>query len=169
MFLKAEKHRRRQSRIHHMGMCVCSIGILCLNIFNDTSPSDSDIDCYTIIIELLFFSWLYNNTVCTETTASDDRMINKCGAAGRMRICRRKQGTLRKPVPLPLCPPQISHGLTWKWMWASMVGSWHLTVLESYYILFSTYDGTQNCHNEDPVEHEGLFCYEVTYSRYNMF
>jgi hypothetical protein len=52
-------------------------------------------------------------------------------------------------------------------MWASMVGSWHLTVQESYYILFPTYDGTQNRHTEDPVEHEGLFHYEVTYSRYN--
>jgi hypothetical protein len=149
-------------------MCVCSLGILRLNIFNYTSSSDSDTDCYTIIIELLLFSWLFNNTVCTETTASDNRMINKCGAAAEMRIGRRKQGTLRKPVPLSLYPPQILHGLTRNWMWVSMVGSWHLTVLESYYILFPTYDGTQNRHTEDTVDHEGLFCYEVTYLRYNV-
>ena len=27
-----------------------------------------------------------------------------------------------KPVPLPLCPPQISHGLTWDWTRTSAVG-----------------------------------------------
>jgi hypothetical protein len=33
-----------------------------------------------------------------------------------------------KPVPVPLCPPQIPHGLAWVWTWASGVRGWWLTV-----------------------------------------
>jgi hypothetical protein len=36
-----------------------------------------------------------------------------CGAIGRMKIGRRNQSTLRKPAPVPLCPPQIPHDHTW--------------------------------------------------------
>jgi hypothetical protein len=32
-----------------------------------------------------------------------------------------------KPVPVPLCPPQISHRLTWVRTWASAVRGWWLT------------------------------------------
>jgi hypothetical protein len=34
-----------------------------------------------------------------------------CGVVGGMRIDRRTRGTRRKPAPVPLCPPQIPHGL----------------------------------------------------------
>jgi hypothetical protein len=36
--------------------------------------------------------------------------------------------TWRKPAPVPLCPPQTPHDLTWAWTWATVVGSLRLTV-----------------------------------------
>jgi hypothetical protein len=38
-----------------------------------------------------------------------------------------KPDTREKPVPMPLCPPQIPHGLTRDWTWASAVGGRRLT------------------------------------------
>jgi hypothetical protein len=35
------------------------------------------------------------------------------GAVGGMRIGRGNRSTRRKPTPVPLCPPQIPHDLTW--------------------------------------------------------
>jgi hypothetical protein len=35
------------------------------------------------------------------------------GAVGGMRIGRGNRSTRRKPAPLPLCPLQIPHDLTW--------------------------------------------------------
>jgi len=33
-----------------------------------------------------------------------------------------------KPVSVPLCPPRITHGLTWNWTHASVVRSQWLTI-----------------------------------------
>jgi hypothetical protein len=49
------------------------------------------------------------------------------GAVGGMRIGRGNQSTRRKPAPVPLCPPQIPHGLTWDRTRAAAVGSQRLT------------------------------------------
>jgi hypothetical protein len=38
---------------------------------------------------------------------------DECGAVGGMRIGRGNRSTRRKPAPVPLCPPQIPHDLTW--------------------------------------------------------
>jgi hypothetical protein len=54
---------------------------------------------------------------------------NDCGAIGGMRIGRGNQSTQRKPVPVPLCPPQMPHALTWAWTKAATVGRWRLTAL----------------------------------------
>jgi hypothetical protein len=35
------------------------------------------------------------------------------GAVGGMRIARGNRSTRRKPAPVPLCPSQIPHDLTW--------------------------------------------------------
>jgi hypothetical protein len=43
----------------------------------------------------------------------DDKVINKYGAVGGMRVDRWKQSIQRKPVPVPLSPPQILHDTTW--------------------------------------------------------
>jgi hypothetical protein len=43
-----------------------------------------------------------------------------------MRIGRGNRSPLRKPAPVPLCPPQIPHYLTWARTPAAAVGSWRL-------------------------------------------
>jgi hypothetical protein len=37
----------------------------------------------------------------------------ECAAVGVMRIGRENRSTRRKPAPVPFCPPQIPHNLTW--------------------------------------------------------
>jgi hypothetical protein len=58
------------------------------------------------------------------------RMIDddeECGAFDGMRIGRGNRSTRRKPAPVPLCPSQIPHDLTWARTRASAVGSRRLT------------------------------------------
>jgi hypothetical protein len=56
------------------------------------------------------------------------RMIDgDYGVVGRMRIGRGNRSTQRKPAPVPLCPPQIPHDLTWDRTRAAAVGSQRLT------------------------------------------
>jgi hypothetical protein len=43
----------------------------------------------------------------------DDDDDDECGAVGGMRIGRGSRSTRRKSAPVPLCPPQIPHDLTW--------------------------------------------------------
>jgi hypothetical protein len=52
----------------------------------------------------------------------DDDDVDACGAVGGRR------STLRKPVPVPICLPQIPHKLTCARTWAAAVGSQGLTV-----------------------------------------
>jgi hypothetical protein len=49
------------------------------------------------------------------------------GAVGGMRIGRGNRSTRKKPAPVPLCPPQIPHNLTWDRTRAAAVGSQRLT------------------------------------------
>jgi hypothetical protein len=49
------------------------------------------------------------------------------GAVGGMRIDRGNRSTRRKPAPVPLCPPQIPHDLTWDRTRAAAVRSQRLT------------------------------------------
>jgi hypothetical protein len=49
------------------------------------------------------------------------------GAVGGMTIGRGNRSTRRKPAPVPLCPTQIPHDLTWDRTWATAVGSQRLT------------------------------------------
>jgi hypothetical protein len=55
------------------------------------------------------------------------RMICEYGAFGGMRIGRGNRSTQRKAAPVPLCPPQFPHDLTWDGTRAAAVGSWRLT------------------------------------------
>jgi hypothetical protein len=50
-----------------------------------------------------------------------------CGAVGGMKIGRGNQSTLRKPAPVPLCPPQIPHDQTQARTRAAAVRSQRLT------------------------------------------
>jgi hypothetical protein len=52
------------------------------------------------------------------------RMIDdECGAVSGMRIGRGNRSTRRKTAPVPLCPPQIPHGLTLAQIRAAAVGN----------------------------------------------
>jgi hypothetical protein len=55
-------------------------------------------------------------------------MINEYGAVGGMINGTRNRSTWKKPVPVPLFPPQIPHDLTWNQTRAAAVGSRRLTV-----------------------------------------
>jgi hypothetical protein len=56
------------------------------------------------------------------------RMIDDdYGAVGGMRIGSGNRSTWRKPAPVPLCPPQIPHDLTWDRTRAAAAGSQRLT------------------------------------------
>jgi hypothetical protein len=50
-----------------------------------------------------------------------------CGTVGGMKIGRGNRSTRRKPVPVPLCPPQSPHDLTRARTRAAAVGSQRLT------------------------------------------
>jgi hypothetical protein len=52
---------------------------------------------------------------------------DECGVVGGMRIGRGNRSTRRKLTPVPLCPPQIPHDLTWARTRAAAVGSPQLT------------------------------------------
>jgi hypothetical protein len=52
---------------------------------------------------------------------------DECGAVSGMRIGSGKESTWRNPAPVPLCPPQIPHDLTWAGTLAAAVGSRRLT------------------------------------------
>jgi hypothetical protein len=54
-------------------------------------------------------------------------MIDEYLAVGGMIIGRGNQSTWKKPAPVPLCPPQIPHNLTWDRTRAAAVGSQRLT------------------------------------------
>jgi hypothetical protein len=62
------------------------------------------------------------------------RMIDNddYGAVGGMRISRGNRSTQRKPAPVPLCPPQIPHDLTWDRTRAPAMGSQRLTARPSF-------------------------------------
>jgi hypothetical protein len=54
-------------------------------------------------------------------------IVDDYGAVGEMRIGRGNRSTRRKPAPVPHCPPQIPHDLTWDRTRTAAVGSQRLT------------------------------------------
>jgi hypothetical protein len=54
-------------------------------------------------------------------------IYDECGAVNGMGIGRRNRCTGRKRTPLPLCPPQIPHDLTWARTQTAAVGNLRLT------------------------------------------
>jgi hypothetical protein len=84
----------------------------------------------------LFFKWggVRLNPLGTATTnwptvpVPDERDDDdEYGAVGGMRIGRGNRSTLRNPAPVPLCPPQILHDLTWARTLVAAVGRRRLT------------------------------------------
>jgi hypothetical protein len=70
-----------------------------------------------------------------------DRMINEYGAVGGMRIGRGNWSTSWDPAPVPFCPPQIPHDLTWDQTQAVAVRSQQLTTAANLYGIISSHDG----------------------------
>jgi hypothetical protein len=60
---------------------------------------------------------------------------------GGMKIGRGNRSTRRKPAPVPLCPPQIPHDLSWARNRAAAVGSQRLTVRAMVRLKGSDYFG----------------------------
>jgi hypothetical protein len=95
------------------------------------------LDTYTTR-DYSFFSFLASlggvrlsplGTSATVGLLYEPRMIDDdYGAVGGIRIGRGKRSTWRKPAPVPLCPPQIPHDLTWDRTRAAAMGSQRLTV-----------------------------------------
>jgi hypothetical protein len=86
--------------------------------------------CYFRSNYLFFMGWDWVHSVLRplfgllyqpQTIDDDD-----CGAIGGMRVDRGNRSTRRKPVPVPHCPPQIPHDLTWARTRAAAVGSQRL-------------------------------------------
>jgi hypothetical protein len=46
---------------------------------------------------------------------------DECGAVCGLRIGKGNLSTRRKPAPVPFCPPQIPHDMTWAQTWAAAV------------------------------------------------
>jgi hypothetical protein len=61
---------------------------------------------------------------------------DECGTVGGIRIGRGNRSSRRKPAPMPLCPPQIPHNMTWARTRAAVLGSRGLAVayISSYMI-----------------------------------
>jgi hypothetical protein len=73
-------------------------------------------------LNTFFFKFLWVGLLYQPWMIDDDY-----GAIGGMRIGRGNRSTRRKPAPVPLCPPQIPHDLTWDRTWAAAMGSQRLT------------------------------------------
>jgi hypothetical protein len=90
------------------------------------------------VLLFFLFSWGWVRLSLLDTSATNwpvyqPRMIDddECGAVGGMRIGRGNRSTRRKPVPAPLCSPQIPHDLTRARTRAALVKSLiYVTVLK---------------------------------------
>jgi hypothetical protein len=82
-------------------------------------------------IYIVFFSFLgWGETEPLIGLLYQPRMIDdECGAVGGMKIGRGNRIAQKKPTPMPLCPPQIPHDLTWTRTRTAAVGSRRLTAL----------------------------------------
>jgi len=70
------------------------------------------------------------------------------------------QNTLRKkPVPVPLCTPQIPHGLAWIWTWTCVVTGQQLTAWASACTTFKLYHFCSFL----KCTHIMLFCFLLIY------
>jgi hypothetical protein len=73
---------------------------------------------------------IYVNTI-TNTLTQDHVTVYRRKFVVRSTVLRpvavRRTVLEEKPVPVPLCPPQIPHGLTQDRTWSSAVRGWRIT------------------------------------------
>lgn len=75
--------------------------------------------------------------------------------------------TQRKPVQVPLFPPQIPHMLTWVWTWATMVGSWRITSWAMAWPNVRIVNGeSENMWEEDVIAYNGVLSYHLPRRNY---
>jgi hypothetical protein len=82
--------------------------------------------------ELISWGGVRLSPLCTTSATNwpivpapdEDDDDDECGAVGGMRIGRGNRITWRKTVPVPHCPSQIPHDLTWARTQAVAVGIW---------------------------------------------
>jgi hypothetical protein len=60
---------------------------------------------------ITFFNFFLTVLSVSRLYSADDTMTDKYGAVEGMRIYKETEA-LRENLPVPLCPPQISHDLT---------------------------------------------------------
>jgi hypothetical protein len=88
---------------------ICSLWFICMRLFLSCG-----VRLWVHLVRRPLFGLLYQ-----------PRMIHECGAVGEMRIGKGNRSTRRKPVSVPLCPPQIPHDLTWYRTRAAAVEAGH--------------------------------------------
>jgi hypothetical protein len=81
------------------------------------------------------FSFLSFSYLMSLSELRLNRMVNEYGAVGGMGIARGNPSTSSVPVPVPFCPPQILHDLTWDQTQAVAVRSQRLTGAADLYVL----------------------------------
>jgi hypothetical protein len=68
-------------------------------------------------------------------TMSISQMVHEwIWCTGGMILTGKMKWLREKPVPVPLCPPQIPHGLPWEWTWAPQ---WVINYLKGTAVSFS--------------------------------
>jgi hypothetical protein len=124
-------------------------------------------DDISIIFFLVSLGGVRLSPLGTSATVSllyQPRMIddNDYGAVGGMRIGRGNRSTRRKPAPVPLCPLQIPHDLTWDRTRAAEVGNQRLTAwaMAGPEIILSTNSHTRHIklleHNKVLIVHDSV-------------
>jgi hypothetical protein len=92
-------------------------------MLNRKAPCRWKVRSAVILILFSFFGWgeiestFYYLAYCTRPDDDD------CGSVGGMNISRGNRSTRRKHAPVPLCPPQIPHTLTWDRTRAAAMGT----------------------------------------------
>ena len=81
----------------------------------------------SVIVSKQFFSALGNDTKLLRLCMISDRWMKEHGAPVKWCWQGKTKVLWEKPVPVPLCSPQITHGLNWDYTWASAVRGWKLT------------------------------------------
>jgi hypothetical protein len=92
-----------------------------------------------IIIIIIFYYWGETESTwyCRHywpivPTPDDTLMVVDYGTIGGMIIGRRNLSALRKPAPMPLCPPQIAQDLTRARIRTAAIGSQRLCQITTY-------------------------------------
>jgi hypothetical protein len=122
---------------HRQGMdCTSSCQQLPVGLCFDRYGDETCFIYFFVFIYLFFFYWVRLESTwylpLTGLLYQPWVIGDECGTVGGMRIGRGNRSTCRKPAPVPLCPPQITHDLTWALTQAGAVARTDLENAVSY-------------------------------------